>query len=106
MARTTWKQAERDAASILHGKRFPANMGGAVDVEGDRVVAQVKNVRRFSLLQSERAAIEIERVGNLKNKTGIVMVHRSAGRGKETPWLVVMTAGTFRELTDRPQEAP
>ena len=74
-------------------------MGGAVDVEGDRVVAQVKNVKRFSVLQMERAVLEIERVGNLKHKTGIVMVHRSAGRGKETPWLVVMTAGMFRELT-------
>jgi len=77
-----------------------------VDVESELYVAEVKNVKRLSLLQLEREALEIERVGNLKNKIGLVLVKRSAGKGKPTPWLVVMTAGTFRELTDRPQDAP
>lgn len=98
MARTTWKRAERDAASILHGRRFPANQGGPMDVESTLYVAEVKNVKRFSLLQLERECREIERVGNLKNKIGLVLVKRSAGKGRETEWLVCMTAGMFREM--------
>lgn len=99
MARTTWKKREIEAASILHGARYPANTGGAIDVESSRYVAEVKNVKRFSLLQAERECQEIERQGHLKNKIGIVMVRRSAGKGKETPWLVMMTAGMFREMS-------
>jgi len=107
MARTTWKQAERDAASILHGKRFPASQGGPVDVESELYVAEVKNVKRLSLLQLERECRDIERVGNLKNKIGLVLVKRSAGKGKETDWLVCMTAGMFREMSGPlPTEPP
>ena len=98
MARSTWKQAERDAASLLHGQRFPANQGGPVDVETDRCVVEVKNVRRLSLLEIERESLAIERVGAVKRKVGVVMVHRSAGRGHKTPWIVCMTASMFREL--------
>ena len=99
VARKNWKAAERDAASILHGARYPANTGGKVDVESSSVVALVKIVRVFSLTRMGKEAAEIARIGNLKNKTGILMVKQSAGRGKNTPWLVVMTAGMFRELT-------
>ena len=98
MARKTWKQAERDAASILHGKRFPANTGGGIDVESAGVVAQVKARRTLSLAQIERFALEIERVGEQKRKAGILMLKRSAGKGRETPWLIVSTAGVWREL--------
>ena len=90
---------ELEAASLLHGKRFPANQGCAVDVESLLYVAEVKNVKRFSLLQLERECVEIERVGNLKNKSGLVLLKRSAGKGRETEWLVCMTAGTFREMS-------
>ena len=89
---------ELEAASILHGSRYPANTGGQVDVESATIVAQVKNVKMFSLPRIEREAEAIGRVGNAKNKTGILMVKRSAGKGKTTPWLIVMTASTFREL--------
>ena len=99
MSRHGWKKRELEAASILHGKRFPASSGGPIDVESAGYVAQVKNVKRFSLLQAERECLEIERQGNLKNKIGIVMVRRSAGKGRETPWLVMMTAGMFREMS-------
>ena len=98
MARTTWKRMEREAASLLHGARYPANTGGQVDVESARVVAQVKNVRVFSLTRMELEAEAIARLGAAKNKTGILMVKRSAGKGKTTPWLIVMTAGMFRDL--------
>ena len=98
MSKTGWKQAERDAASLLHGTRFPANTGGAVDVETPAYVVQVKNRRTFSLAQLERTALEIERVGMQKGKHGVVMIKRSAGKGRDTPWLVAMTAGVWREL--------
>ena len=107
MSRTGWKKSERDAASLLHGKRFPANQGGVVDVESDLYVAQVKSVKRFSLLKLERECREIERVGIPKNKIGLVLIKRSAGKGKETDWLVCMTAGMFREMSGPlPTEAP
>ena len=107
MAKTTWKRMELEAASLLHGARYPANTGGQVDVESAQVVAQVKNVRVFSLTRMEIEAEAIARIGNARNKTGILMVKRSAGKGKTTPWLIVMTAGMFREMTGpRPTEEP
>ena len=98
MARTTWKRAERDAASILHGRRFPASTGGAVDVESSGYVVQVKNRRTFSQKQLEAAVLEIDRVAQQKRKQGMVMTKRSAGKGKETPWLITVSAATWREL--------
>ena len=78
-----------------------------MDVESLLYVAEVKNVKRFSLLQLERECVEIERVGNLKNKSGLVLLKRSAGKGRETEWLVCMTAGTFREMSGAlPTETP
>lgn len=107
MSRSGWKKMELEAASILHGSRYPANTGGQVDVESATIVAQVKNVKVFSLPRIEREAEAIGRVGNAKNKTGILMVKRSAGKGTATPWLIVMTASTFRELMGaRPMEPP
>ena len=98
---------ELEAASLLHGSRYPANTGGQVDVESATIVAQVKNVKVFSLPRIEREAEAIGRVGNAKNKTGILMVKRSAGKGTMTPWLIVMTASTFRELMGSlPAETP
>src|SRR3990172_5005234 len=94
MARTTWKRMELEAASLLHGARDPANTGGKGDVESSAVVAQVKNVRVFPLSRMEVEVEAIARVGNAKNKTGILMVKRSAGKGKNTPWLIVMTAAS------------
>lgn len=107
MSRHGWKQREREAARLVGGKRYPANVGGSVDVESSDYIAQVKNVKRFSLLQLEGEALEIERVANIKNKVGLVMVRRSAGKGKETPWLVCMTASMFREMSGPlPTESP
>ena len=98
---------ELEAASLLHGSRYPANTGGQVDVESATIVAQVKNVKVFPLPRIEREAEAIGRVGNAKNKTGILMVKRSAGKGKPTPWLIVMTASTFRDLMGAlPTETP
>ncbi len=96
MARTTWKRREREAAKMVNGRRYHANVGGPVDVESDGFVCQVKERKTLSLAQQEALAVKIERIGNQKGKCGIVMTKRSAGRGVETPWLITMTEGMFR----------
>ena len=100
MSRTGWKRAERVAAGLIGGKRYPANQGNFVDCESTTICAQVKERRTLSLAALEALALEIERVAFQKTppKAGIVMAKRSAGAGRPTPWLIVMTAATFREL--------
>ncbi len=99
MADKHWKQFERDAARLLGGQRYPANSGGRVDVETDDVVAQVKHRKTMSVPELERWAVEMAALGEERNKTGIVIVKRRAGRGTPTPPLVVMTEDAFRALT-------
>ena len=101
MSRTAWKRREREAAMIIGGRRFPANQGGDIDVESSGYVVQVKERRTLSLAALEELAIHIGRVGTQKNKAGLVMVKRSAGMGKWTPWLIVMDEATFRYLNGR-----
>ena len=91
-----WKQEERSVARLLGGTRYPANSGGRVDVEGPGVVAQVKHVQRLSLAQLEALAVEMERVGTERGKTGLLVVKRRAGRGQPTPRLVVMTEAVWQ----------
>lgn len=98
MARSTWKRREREAARLVGGVRHPANTGGFVDCESDSYVIQVKERGRCSLTELETLALEIDRVATQKQKAGLILVKRSAGRGHATPWLVVMTAATFRHL--------
>lgn len=98
MSRTGWKRAERDAASLLHGARYPANTGGLIDVESAQYVAQVKARRTLSLRQLESLVLELERQGQGRQKAGFVMMKRAGGRGRPTPWIVAMTGGVFREL--------
>jgi len=94
-----WKQLERDVARLLGGERYPANSGGRVDVESERVVAQVKHVQRLSLAQLEALAVEMAALGEEQGKIGVVVVKRRAGRGHPTPNLVILTEGAFRALT-------
>jgi len=98
MARHSWKKREREAAKFLGGTRHWANSGAEVDVESAGIVCQVKERKTLSLAAVEALALEIERIAGYKAKAGIVMVKRSAGRGRETPWLVITTASVFREL--------
>lgn len=88
---------------MVGGSRYPANMGGRVDVESPAYVIQCKERSRCSLAELEALALEIERIGAQKTvpKHGLVMVKRSAGRGIKTPWLIVMTEATFREMNGR-----
>lgn len=96
-----WKAEERHVARLLGGQRYPANSGGRVDVESVHCLAQVKHVRRLSLAALERLAVEVERVGAMRTKAGVVVVKRRAGRGCPTARLVVMTDATFERLSGR-----
>ena len=100
MSKTGWKKAERDVARKVGGRRFPANTGGRVDIETYAHVIQVKERKTLSLREAEAIAVEMERIGNQKfpPKIGSLWVKRSAGRGVETPWLVVMTEATWKMM--------
>lgn len=87
---TQWKDAEREGAKIIGGKRYWASAGGPVDAESDEVVAQIKNVKTLSLHELERLAIEIRQIGLEREKVGLVLVRRKVGTGRTAQWLVVM----------------
>jgi hypothetical protein len=91
VSRTNWKQVERDAAKHFGATRFPANMGGRLDFEGPDFIGQVKNLKVCSLAALEKLANEMLFAGVMKEKAGVVVVKRSAGAGRETPFLVLMT---------------
>jgi hypothetical protein len=97
-----WKRHERQAAGLIGGRRHPANTGGRVDAESPWAVAQCKHVRRLSLAELEALAVEAERQGTARQKAGLVVVKRRAGRGQPTPTLVAMTAATFRAWAGHP----
>jgi hypothetical protein len=96
-----WKAEERRAAALCGGQRFPANVGGPLDFEGHGYVGQVKHVRRLSLAALERLAVEVERIGAMRTKAGVVIVKRRGGRGHHTSRLVVMTQEVFQKLAGR-----
>ncbi len=98
MADKAWKHEERRVARLLGGRRYAANSGGRVDVESPTVVAQVKHVQRLSLAQLEALAVEMAVLGEEQGKIGVVVVKRRAGRGKETPGLIVVTEEAWRKL--------
>jgi len=83
-------------ARLLGGRRFPANTGGRVDVEGPTVIAQVKHRRTLSLAALETLAVEAVEAGRTRGKLGILVVKRRAGRGWPTTRMVVMTEAAWR----------
>jgi hypothetical protein len=95
---SAWKKAERKAAQIIRGRRYWSNSGEKVDCESDSYVAQVKEVAVCSLAALEALALEAERQGTQRNKVGLVVIKRRAGRGRETPTLVVMSQAGFLEM--------
>jgi hypothetical protein len=100
-----WKAEERTVARLFAGRRHWANQGGRVDVEGPAVLGQVKHLRVCSLAALERLAVELEDLGRQQGKAGLVVVKRRAGRGLQTPRLIVMTEATWRLLAD-PEDRP
>lgn len=93
-----WKQEERQVATLLKGKRFPANSGGRIDVESPHFIAQVKHVKTLSLAKIEALASEMWELGHQYGKEGLVVVKRRAGKGISTPRLLIMTEGVFKNL--------
>lgn len=83
---------------MIGGARYPANQGGAVDVESADVVAQVKHRRVCSLAELERLAVELATLGRSRGKLGVVVVKRRAGAGRPTPRLVVCVESVWREV--------
>lgn len=69
-----------------------------MDGESQSAVWQVKERRTLSLAQLEALAVEMERLGAQSQRAGLVVVKRSAGRGVETPMMVVCTEATWRHL--------
>lgn len=99
MARTTWKQVERDAAALFGGRRCWANSGERVDaeaVEGQpfHFVVQVKNPAKMSLAELERLVDEMTVRGVDEGKIPAVVVKRSARR--PTPMLVLVPASAWK----------
>jgi hypothetical protein len=92
MSNTSWKQLEREVGLLVGGKRYPANQGGKVDVEGPLYVVQVKERKTLSLESLTQLVEEIEQLGLQRNKVGLVAVKVRRGRGKRSPLLIVQTA--------------
>ncbi len=67
-----------------------------MDVESPTVVAQVKHVRTLSLAALEALAVEVAEIGRARGKLGLLVVKRRAGRGQETPRLIVFTEAVWR----------
>lgn len=103
-----WKAFERDVARLFDGRRFWANSGESIDVEGPTVVAQCKLVQRLSLESLTQLAETAERQGLQKFKAGVVAVRVKRGRGRPSPTLIVLTEAMWRQLHGpvEPADAP
>ena len=101
MTNKPWKQFERDVGKLIGGKRYPANMGGGVDVESPYLVIQCKNVKTMPLAALEKLANEIAIEGKESEKVGVVAIKRRAGAGVPTKTLFVFTEDAWRELVRR-----
>jgi hypothetical protein len=93
-----WKSFERAVALLFNGRRFWANSGETIDVEGPTVVAQCKHVARMSLEELTQLAEVSEKQGILKQKCGVVAVKVRRGHGRKSPLLVVMTSEMWRYM--------
>ena len=100
MSRRHWKAREREVARKVGGRRYPANTGGRVDVESPHHLIQIKERQRCSMREAEAIAVEMERLATQKSppRIGTFWFKRSAGRGVETPWLVIMTEATWNAM--------
>jgi hypothetical protein len=96
MSDRAWKHFERAVATLFNGRRFWANSGETMDVEGPTVVAQCKHVARMSLEQLSQLAEVSEKQGTLKQKTGVVAIKVRRGHGRHSPILIVMTEAMWR----------
>jgi len=101
MTSKPWKRFERDVGKLIGGKRYPANLGGGVDVESPYLVIQCKNVKTMPLAALEKLANEIAIEGKESEKVGVVAIKRRAGAGVPTKTLFVFTEDAWRALVAR-----
>ena len=95
-----WKQHERDSAALIDGKRFPANQGGRVDVEGPWAIGQCKHVRTLSLMALTKLADEMHKAGLAAKKIGVVFAKIKMGAGRPASRLVVMHEEQWRLMLE------
>ena len=98
MGNTSWKQMERDVGLLIDGKRYPSNQGGLVDCEGPSYVVQCKERRSLSLEQLTQLVEQIEGIGHLRGKHGLVAVKVRRGKGKHSPILIVQSAEQWKYI--------
>lgn len=101
MSNTSWKQLEREVGLLVDGKRYPANQGGKVDVEGTVYIVQVKERKSLSLEVLTQLVEEIEQIAAQRGKRGLVAVKVRRGRGKPSPILIVQSATQWSQ-TQKP----
>ena len=70
-------------------------------MDSARNAVQVQHVARLSLAELERLAVEMEAEGRRRTKCGLVVLKRSAGRGRETSRLVCMIEAAWHILCGR-----
>ena len=97
MHSSTWKAFERDCAAFIGGKRYPANMGGKIDVEGPTCVGQVKKRTNLSHADLSKEVMKMDAIGRDKGKIGCVLheIPRKAGCSKIR--MITMSWATFDE---------
>lgn len=98
MSDKPFKQLERACAALISGARYPANQGGDIDVESETFAGQCKLLQNMPLAELSRQVVQIETAAKGKGKTGVLFVKHRAGRGVETPLLVVMSEKSWRAL--------
>jgi hypothetical protein len=93
---SAWKAFERLCADLIQGKRFWANSGERLDIEGEHIIGQCKLVKHLSLNALTKLAEEMTG----QEKIGIVCVKVRRGCGQESAPLVVMTFDEFKRLQE------
>ena len=96
---SSWKQLERDVAKAMDdgSKRYPANQGLRIDVEGPNYVIQCKERKSLSLEVLTQLVEEMELIGSQRGKRGLVAVKVRRGKGKYSPTLIVQSIEQWKQ---------
>lgn len=100
MSNKAWKQHERRCAELIEGRRYPANQGGKIDIEGRYFIGQCKEVRTLSLAALTKLVEEMDKLAKVgtDHKLPVVCVKLRRGAGHESPTLMVVSDKTWRHL--------
>lgn len=101
MGNKSWKAHERRCASLIDGKRYPANMGGRADIEGPLFVGQCKEVKVLPLSKLTALVEEMDALAERAGKLGITCVKLRRGSGRHSPTLMVISDTTWSKLYAR-----